>query len=169
VLIRGGTSSVGLAAAALAVAMGATVLSTTRGADRLPALAAVGVAHPLVDDGHVAQQVRALFPSGVDGAIELVGTPTLPDTLAAVRVRGTVCFTGMLSNEWIVRDFYPIGYLPKGARWTTSGGPTTTWSTTASTASRSSASGEPAQLGCVGIRPVLTNSMRFAADTAWSA
>ncbi|MBB4907561.1 zinc-binding dehydrogenase [Actinophytocola algeriensis] len=122
VLIRGGTSSVGLAAAALAVGMGATVLSTTRSADRLPALEAVGVAHPLVDDGNVAAQVRARYPSGVDGAVELVGTPTLPDTLAAVRVRGTVCFTGMLSNEWIVRDFYPIGYLPKGVRLTGYGG-----------------------------------------------
>jgi NADPH:quinone reductase len=108
VLIRGGTSSVGLAAAALAVGMGATVLSTTRSASRLSALAAVGVTHPLVDDGNVAAQVRALYPSGVDGAIELVGTPTLPDTLAAVRVRGTVCFTGMLSNEWIVPEFYPV-------------------------------------------------------------
>jgi NADPH2:quinone reductase len=70
----------------------------------------------------VAAQVRALYPSGVDGAVELVGTPTLPDTLAAVRMQGTVCFTGMLSNEWIVPDFYPIGYLPKGVRLTGYGG-----------------------------------------------
>jgi hypothetical protein len=26
-----------------------------------------------------------------------------------------VCFTGMLSNEWTVHDFYPIEYLPRGA------------------------------------------------------
>jgi NADPH:quinone reductase-like Zn-dependent oxidoreductase len=122
VLVRGGTSSVGLAVAALARGMGAVVLSTTRSAARLSTLAAAGVTHPLVDDGAVAAQVRALYPSGVDGAVELVGTPTLPDTLAAVRVRGTVCFTGMLSNEWIVRDFYPIGYLPKGVRLTGYGG-----------------------------------------------
>lgn len=122
VLIRGGTSSTGLAAAALAREMGATVLATTRSADRLSALADAGVEYPLVDDGEVAAKVRALFSSGVDGAIELVGTPTLPDTLAAVRVHGTVCFTGMLSNEWIVRDFYPIGYLPTGVRLTGYGG-----------------------------------------------
>ena len=122
VLIRGGTSSTGLAAAAMARGMGATVLSTTRSPARLSALADVGVEYPLVDDGFVAAKVRALFPSGVDGAIELVGTPTLPDTLASVRVHGTACFTGMLSNEWIVRDFYPIGYLPKGVRLTGYGG-----------------------------------------------
>ena len=52
------------------------------------------------------------------GAIELVGTTTLPDTLRATRVHGTVCFTGMLSNEWTVKDFYPIGYLPQGVRLT---------------------------------------------------
>ncbi len=121
-LIRGGTSSVGLAAAALARDLGATVLSTTRSAARLPSLSAVGVAHPLVDDGTVAAQVRALYPDGVDAALELVGTPTLPDTLAATRVHGTVCFTGMLSNEWLVRDFYPIGYLPTGVRLTAYGG-----------------------------------------------
>ncbi len=125
VLIRGGTSSVGLAAAALAHRMGATVLSTTRRADRFPALTAVGVDHPLLDDGDVAAQVRARYPSGVDGAVELVGTPTLPDTLASVRVRGTVCFTGMLSNEWVVKDFYPIGYLPTGVRLTGYGGDAT--------------------------------------------
>jgi NADPH:quinone reductase len=32
----------------------------------------------------------------------------------ATKVHGVVCFTGMLSNEWTVRDFYPIDYLPTG-------------------------------------------------------
>jgi len=54
--------------------------------------------------------------------LELIGTPTLPDTLASTRVHGTVCFTGMLSNEWIVPNFYPIVYLPKGVRLTAYGG-----------------------------------------------
>ncbi len=121
-LIRGGTSSVGLAAAALARDLGATVLSTTRSAERVAALEEHGVDHALLDTGRIADEVRALVPGGVDGAVELVGTPTLPDTLAATRVHGTVCFTGMLSNEWIVPDFYPIGYLPNGVRLTGYGG-----------------------------------------------
>jgi NADPH:quinone reductase-like Zn-dependent oxidoreductase len=66
--------------------------------------------------------VRAIVPNGVDAALELIGTPTLPDTLRATRVHGTVCFTGMLSNEWTVRDFYPIEYLPRGVRLTAYGG-----------------------------------------------
>ncbi|WP_250572897.1 zinc-binding alcohol dehydrogenase family protein [Nonomuraea sediminis] len=121
-LIRGGTSGVGFAAAALARDLGATVLATSRSRDRLAALAEQGVDHPLLDDGNVAAQVRAIVPGGVHAALELVGTPTLPDTLAATAVHGTVCFTGMLSNQWTVPDFYPIGYLPTGVRLTAYGG-----------------------------------------------
>ncbi len=116
VLIRGGTSSVGLAAAALATWRGATVLSTTRRACRLAFLKEHGVDHPLLDTGQVAPAVRELYPDGVDAALDLVGTPTLPDTLRAVRVHGTACFGGSLSNQWTVRDFSPNEYLPKGVR-----------------------------------------------------
>ncbi|MDF2579223.1 MAG: NADPH:quinone reductase [Microbacterium sp.] len=118
-LVRGGTSSVGMAAAVLAKRLGATVLSTTRNPAKTEALTALGVDHVLIDDGDdIAGQVHALLPDGVDGAVELVGTPTLPDTLRATRVHGTVCFTGMLSDQWTVKDFYPIDYLPQGVRLT---------------------------------------------------
>jgi NADPH:quinone reductase len=117
-LIRGGTSALGYATAALARDLGATVLATTRQPARLDELAANGVDHPILDDGTVAARVRGLVPDGVDAALELVGTPTLPDTLASTRVHGTVCFTGMLSNQWTIPDFYPIGYLPTGVRLT---------------------------------------------------
>ncbi|MBV9310384.1 MAG: zinc-binding dehydrogenase [Solirubrobacterales bacterium] len=122
ILIRGGTSSVGMATAVLAKQRGMTVLATTRNSGKTPALQAVGVDHVVIDGGQVAPQVRAIIPSGVDAALELIGTPTLPDTLRATRVHGTVCFTGMLSNQWSVRDFYPIEYLPRGVRLTAYGG-----------------------------------------------
>lgn len=121
-LIRGGTSSVGMAAAILAKDRGLTVLSTTRRADRAAALTAIGVDHVLIDDGEIAPKVRAIVPAGVELALELVGTPTLPDTLRAAAVHGVVCFTGMLSNQWTVPDFYPIGYLPRGVRLAAYGG-----------------------------------------------
>ena len=118
ILIRGGTSSVGMAAAVLAKRSGMTVLSTTRSADKAVALTGIGVDHVVIDDGQIAAQVRNILPSGVDTALELVGTPTLPDTLAATRRHGVVCFTGMLSNQWTVREFYPIDYIPRGVRLT---------------------------------------------------
>jgi NADPH:quinone reductase-like Zn-dependent oxidoreductase len=121
-LIRGGTSALGFATATLARDLGATVFATTRQRDRLATLAEHGVDHPLLDDGDIAAQVRKIVPAGVDAALELVGTPTLPDTLNATRVHGTVCFTGMLSDQWTISNFYPIGYLPAGVRLTAYGG-----------------------------------------------
>jgi NADPH:quinone reductase len=122
ILVRGGTSSVGMATAVLARQRGMTVLATTRNSAKSAALTGVGADHVLIDDGNVARQVRQFFPDGADAALELIGTPTLPDTLRSVRVHGVVCFTGMLSNQWTVRDFYPIEYLPRGVRLTAYGG-----------------------------------------------
>ncbi len=117
-LIRGGTSSVGMAAAILAKRRGLTVLASTRDEAKREALTAIGVDHVLIDDGNLAAAVRRIVPDGVDAALELVGTPTLRDTLHATRVHGVVCFTGMLSNQWTIPDFYPIDYIPRGVRLT---------------------------------------------------
>ena len=122
ILIRGGTSSVGMTTAVLARQRGMTVLTTTRNPAKQPALTRIGVKHVLIDNGYIAPQVHAILGHGADTALELVGTPTLPDTLRATRVHGVVCFTGMLSNQWTVRDFYPIDYLPRGVRLTAYGG-----------------------------------------------
>ncbi|GHH42831.1 NADPH:quinone reductase [Lentzea cavernae] len=117
-LIRGGTSSVGLTAALLAKKMDAVVLATTRDPAKADLLRAQGVDHVLIEDGAVAVQVRRLVPEGVHGAIELVGTGTLPDTLRATRTQGTVCFTGMLANEWTIPQFHPMDVIPQGVRLT---------------------------------------------------
>jgi NADPH2:quinone reductase len=107
ILIRGGTSSVGMATAVLAKQRGMTVLSTTRSLGKTAALTAIGVDHVLVDNGEVAETVRELLPGGVDTALELIGTPTLPDTLRSTRVHGVVCFTGMF-----VQPMDSAGFLP---------------------------------------------------------
>jgi len=117
-LIRGGTSSIGLAAAVLAKDRGLTVLATTRSEERFDVLRGAGVDHPIVDGGEIAEAVWKIVPGGVDKALELVGTDAMRDTLLATRVRGTVCFTGMLSNVWTVPDFYPMDYIPNGVRLT---------------------------------------------------
>ncbi len=121
-LVRGGTSSIGMATAVLAKQKDMMVLATTRSTRKEAALREIGVDHVLIDEGVVSDQVRAILPDGVDCALELIGTPTLPDTLRSTRVHGVVCFTGMLSNEWTVKDFYPIDYLPSGVRLTAYGG-----------------------------------------------
>lgn len=117
-LIRGGTTSVGLAAATLARQIGAIVIATTRQKSRLASLAEHGVTHPLLDTGEIAGAVRELVPGGVDGALELIGANSLRDSLRATRVHGAVCFTGMVSNDWTIREFYPMDYIPNGVRLT---------------------------------------------------
>ena len=44
----------------------------------------------LVDDGQIESDVRAVVAADVEAALELLDMPTLPDTLCATRVHGTV-------------------------------------------------------------------------------
>lgn len=120
-LIRGGTSTVGLSAAALAKELGASVISTTRNPDRIDMLRKLGVDHAIVDDGTVADTVRKIVPGGVDAALELVGCSVLPDTLGSVRLHGTTCFTGALGDQWTIPEFDPFT-IPFGVRLTSYGG-----------------------------------------------
>ncbi|MGI4734183.1 MAG: zinc-binding alcohol dehydrogenase family protein [Janthinobacterium lividum] len=111
-LIRGGTSSIGLLAAQLASIDGLTVLATTRNAAKADLLTANGATHVLVDNGQLRDQVRALFPQGVDLALELVGATTLRDTLTCLKPGGLGCMTGMLSESWSIPDFAPMEFIP---------------------------------------------------------
>lgn len=111
-LIRGGTSSIGLLAAQLASMDGLTVLATTRNVAKADLLTANGATHVLVDDGQLRDQVRALFPQGVDRALELVGATTLRDTLNCLKPGGLGCMTGILSESWYIPDFAPMEFIP---------------------------------------------------------
>ena len=72
-LVRGGTTSVGLAAAAIARRHGATVIATTRRADSEALLRANGADDVVIDGGAIAGQLRARHPRGADKVLELVG------------------------------------------------------------------------------------------------
>lgn len=122
ILVRGGTSTVGLAATTLAHDLGATVISTTRNPARESFLREHGADHVIIDDGSIAAKVREIRPDGVDGALELVGLPVLQDTLCAVRRGGNACFTGSLSGIWTLDQFDPFALIPTGVRLTTYGG-----------------------------------------------
>lgn len=124
-LVRGGTSSVGLLAARLARGMGATVLATTRSADRKAKLEASGVDHVIVDGGSITEEVHALVPGGVDRVLELVGTTTLLDSLRCARPGGVVCMTGILGGQWTLERFTPMGDIPNGVKLTSYSGDST--------------------------------------------
>jgi NADPH2:quinone reductase len=114
VLIRGGTSSVGMTLAVLAKQRGMTVFATTRDASKSDALRAIGADEVIVDGGEIARRVWELRPGGVDRTLELIGAPTLHDSMLATRVHGVVCNSGALSNDWALKDFYPTGDIPSG-------------------------------------------------------
>src|SRR5215468_4715522 len=111
-LIRGGTTSVGLAAAAIAKHHGAVVASTTRRPDREQLLRSSGADQVFIDAGAIAEQVREVFPNGVDKVLELIGTTTLSDSLRCAKQRGIVCMTGMVGNKWLFDDFNPMEVIP---------------------------------------------------------
>jgi NADPH:quinone reductase-like Zn-dependent oxidoreductase len=111
-LIRGGTSSVGLAAAAIAKRLGATVSSTTRNSARVDLLRRNGVERVFIDTGEIAGNVRTQFSEGVDKVLELVGTTTLRDSLRCAKREGIVCMTGIIGNKWSLENFDPMDSIP---------------------------------------------------------
>jgi NADPH:quinone reductase-like Zn-dependent oxidoreductase len=121
-LIRGGTTSVGLAAAAIAKSHGAFVAATTRNPGREKLLRASGVDQVFIDTGSIAEQVREVCPGGVDKVLELVGTTTLEDSLLCAKQRGIVCMTGMVGNKWSFDNFSPMGAIPTAVSLTTYAG-----------------------------------------------
>ncbi len=111
-LIRGGTTSVGLAAAAIARKHGAFVAATTRNPERNQLLLESGADQVFIDTGSIAEQVKEVCSGGVDKVLELVGTTTLKDSLRCAKQRGIVCMTGIVGNQWSFDDFAPMEAIP---------------------------------------------------------
>jgi NADPH:quinone reductase len=117
-LIRGGTSSVGLAALHLAKSVGATVITTTRNTNKLEFLKEYGADFVLLDDGSLSEQTFSLFPNGVNKVLELVGTVTVKHSLKLLSEHGILCMTGILGGEWVVGNFEPMMDIPSGTYFT---------------------------------------------------
>lgn len=98
-LIRGGTSGVGLAAATIALDAGARVISTTRNPAKVASLHAHGVRDVIIDGEGLSSRVQDLIPGGVDLALDLLGVDSLFETLRCVTEFGTACLTGLLRDQ----------------------------------------------------------------------
>ncbi len=121
-LIRGGSTSVGLAAAAIANNFGAKVASTTRNPDREELLKKSGAGKVFLDSGAIAEAVRQDLPEGAHKVLELVGITTLKDSLRCARPGGIVCVTGMVGNKWSFDEFSPMDVIPTAVGLTVYGG-----------------------------------------------
>jgi len=117
-LIRGGSSSIGMLACQLANIKGLRVISTTRNPEKKQNLLDNGAEQVVLDDGRIAEKVKAWMPDGVDKVLELVGTRTLKDSLQCIAPKGMVCMTGILGNEWTMDGFSPMGDIPSLGRLT---------------------------------------------------
>jgi NADPH:quinone reductase-like Zn-dependent oxidoreductase len=121
-LIRGGTSSIGLAALALAKRAGLRVGTTSRNANRTEALEAAGADDVWIDDGALANQIQERGVAPYDRVLELVGATTLLDSLRCVGRGGIVCMTGILGGSWTLADFEPMRDIPTAAKLTSYSG-----------------------------------------------
>ncbi|OKL57669.1 hypothetical protein UA08_06945 [Talaromyces atroroseus] len=121
-LIRGGTTTIGLAAAALAKHHGAHVVSTSRKPERETMLRDHGADHVIIDSGSIANEVLAQYPEGVDKVLELIGVVTMADSLKTLKPGGIQCMTGIAGGKWVLDSFSPLPTIPKGRYLTTYGG-----------------------------------------------
>ena len=117
-LIRGGTSSIGMLACQLAKHYGLTVITTTRNTDKEQHLKENGADYVLIDDSNISQKLKSLFPDGVNKVLELVGITTLKDSLQCISTKGIVCMTGILGGAWTMKEFTPMGDIPSLGRLT---------------------------------------------------
>lgn len=109
-LVRGATSTVGLAAIQLAKAIGAKVIASSRRESSFEKLKAVGADYCVIDDGNLA----AVIAGKPNKVLELIGPATLSDSMACVSRPGYVCNTGILGNQFTIEHFDPIKMIPNG-------------------------------------------------------
>jgi NADPH:quinone reductase-like Zn-dependent oxidoreductase len=113
-LVRGGSSALGMAALSLARDWNLTAIATTRTPAKTALLSERGAGEVIVDTGTDA--FRGLAP---DYVLDLIGAHSALDSLRLVKPGGTVCVVGMLSYDWVIEAFEPVAMIPSGAKLTT--------------------------------------------------
>lgn len=111
-LVRGGTTTLGFAAITYAKAKGLKVVATTRDIKNTKLLLSKGADQVIIDDGNIAEEVRAIFPEGVDCALEVIGIATIKDTLNTIKHFGHLCVVGVLTGPPVFENFNLMSDLP---------------------------------------------------------
>jgi NADPH2:quinone reductase len=113
-LIRGGTSALGLSAIQLAKSVGATVLASTRNENKRDLLKKQGADNVLFDNVTIREQLFSLYPKGVNKVLELIGPSTLLESAKLVKHHGIICSIGVLGEKGMLNNFDPVKDLPSG-------------------------------------------------------
>ena len=114
ILVRGGTSGVGIAFTKLIKAQypQIKVAGTSRSLAKAEAMKKVGYEEVVIDKNGELQTNKKF-----DKILELIGPKTVKDSFKHTNEGGIVCSTGELGNEWYLNHFDPImdiapnGYL----------------------------------------------------------
>ena len=113
-LIRGGSSTVGIAALQLAKAMGAKVISTTRSEKKADLLLSYGADDVILEGADFRKRFLEKYPAGATKVLELIGASTLFESLRLTATHGIVCHTGLLGGVYGLKHFDPIKDIPSG-------------------------------------------------------
>jgi len=113
-LIRGATSALGQAAINIALHAGAKVIATTRSNDRRAILEALGVHAVLIDTPNLSARLQ----TRPDAVLDIVGTTTILDSLAALRRGGRGCQVGFLGGG-VALNVEPVFQIPNGRYYST--------------------------------------------------
>ena len=119
-LIRGGTTSLGLAAATIAKNCGVYVAGTTRKREDESEVRVSGADEVVLDDGRISEKIGE--GEKFDKVLELVGMTTLEDSLRCVKSGGCVCMIGIVGNQWDLERFSPVCAIPTAVSLTTYSG-----------------------------------------------
>lgn len=105
VLVRGGTSGVGLAFTKLVKAKfpQLSLAGTTRSLAKEKLMQAAGYDQVIID-----QAGKLKTKQKFDKILELIGPKTIKDSFKHTQPGGIVCSTGELGNEWYLNQFDPI-------------------------------------------------------------
>lgn len=114
ILIRGGTSALGLAAIDLARHAGARTIATVRRLERAAAARANGADDVLIENDDIEKAWRAIEPRGSDAVLDLIGNSTLRQSLRMTRRGGKVCVAGFLGGHHPIEQFDPLAHMPSG-------------------------------------------------------
>lgn len=110
-LIRGGTSALGIASIILAKSLGCRVLVTVRSEKQNELLEYLGVDKIIIDTDN---SIKDKIGEKVDKILELVGPLTVPESLKLLNKGGICCSTGILGNVFTLDKFDPIKEIPNG-------------------------------------------------------
>jgi NADPH:quinone reductase-like Zn-dependent oxidoreductase len=111
-VIRGATSSFGLAALNMAVEAGAKVVATTRNRERFQKLEKLGADRVELEGADLSKRIAEA--KRIDAVLDLVGNSTILDSLRMLRRGGRACLAGWLGGLAPIADFNPLLQMASG-------------------------------------------------------